>query len=662
MEAAEPHVRRKAMVQRTGRARARARTRTVVQNSLRHHFSPPQAAATLAADQAAKDPSWAACDAATAASLPTPRVHDCLCGCVLTGDLVCGANGLTYDSDCLATCSGAAVTHKGACVVWIRGGAPPPDAHAGKGGSAASTAPLTVVEGGGGSPGAQAAAPRPTRQYHALAGMLDTSAGSGPAFAAPRVEAALAEEGGTQADAAAARRTVSAGAIAAFEADGFALVGAGRGPGTAAPAGAGKASGGVAGVSVPVASDHLRTVRYVVKSGLLYASVAPIAVDGAGGEDAAAEGAPRLVQPGHDAAGVGFADAPAPPAAAAPAGDDLPNLLGPGTGAAPAPAPATPRPARTAFKPSQWKQATKAPSLPIRTATLLTKRRARAAAAGSSDDEPAPEPAALADESSCSGVLIGRYVVGTAGRCLYDRATRKFASPLVARPGAFRGPDGTFNAPTGIFDAVMYSVMAGFGEIGNSTFFPDAFDVGAVITDGGSATRIIGDLVGGWMGFISDMAAFGRRGGGGGGGLTPEPEAPAGEAPPPPKQASLFLWAVGYPAISQSLGSLWQWAAACAPRGGWGGLARSSGGAVLDLPTTACPGGEGGLMGAPLFDTENFVRGFFTGFGALAGGGGGRPGAGGGIIDNFLAVTPTLFEFMKKSMALTPPPQAAQDA
>ena len=326
--------------------------------------------------------------------------------------------------------------------------------------------------------------------------------------------------------------------------------------------------------------------------------------------------------------------------------------------------------------PDKWKQLTDAPALPLRTATLLTKRRARDAVAGSADDEPAPSPleatSTTADASSCSGVLIGRYVVGTAGRCLYDRATRMFAAPLVARPGAFRGLDGAFNAPAGMFDAVMYSVMAGFGQPGNATFFPDAFDVGAVITDGGSATRIIGDLVGGWMGFISDMAAFGGFGGGGGGGSTaptankPEAVADAKQAPSP-----LFLWAAGYPSITQTLGSLWQWAAACAPAGGWGGLHRQAGGAVLELPTTAgngtggCPGGEGGLMGAPLFDTANYVRGFFTGFGSLAGGGpggiGGPVAPGGGLIDNFLAVTPTLFEFMKKSMALTPPPQAAQN-
>jgi len=592
------------------------------------------------------DTSWAICDASTQATLPKPGRHDCLCGCVLTGDLVCGANGLTYDSECLATCSGTTVSHKGGCVVWIRGGAPPPDPHAGRGGSAASAPPLeTVIEGLG---------PRPTRQYHALAGMLDTSAAAGPAFAAPRVEAVVSDDAGGLTT----RRSVSAAAIKAYEADGFALVGAGRGPGAPEPAkgtaaktaGAGAgAGGGIAGVAVPVADDHLRTVRYVVKSGLLYASVAPVAIDhGKAGAGGAAP--PRLVQPAHVGSGMEVEAAPAA------AGDDEspPHLIsGPGMGA-PAPAP---RPAKTGFTPSQWKQTTKAPTLPMRTATLLTKRKARAAVAGSADDEPAPGPpsaAALADTASCSGVLIGRYVVGTAGRCLYDRATRKFASPLTARPGAFRGAGGAFTAPAGMFDAVLYSVMAGFGEAGNSTFFPDAFDVGAVITDGGP-TRIIGDLVGGWMGFISDMAAFGT-----GRGVSPEPEAP--EAAPKQGAASLFLWAAGYPAITQSLGSLWQWAAACAPRGGWGGVGRSAGGAVLDLPTAACPGGEGGLMGAPLFDTENYVRGFFTGFGnVIPGGGGGVGGVGGGIIDNFLAVTPTLFEFMKKSMALTPPPPGADN-
>ena len=191
---------------------------------------PPSSSQAAAAAAPSVDPSWATCDKAAptapATGAPKPGRHDCLCGCVLTGDLVCGANGLTYDSECLASCSGTTVSHKGACVVWITGGAPPPDPHAGKGGSAASTAPLqTLVEGVG---------PVPTRQYHALAGMLDTAASAGPAFAAPRAElssSALAATEGDGSGPAGGRRTVSEAAIRAFEADGFALVGMGRGPG-----------------------------------------------------------------------------------------------------------------------------------------------------------------------------------------------------------------------------------------------------------------------------------------------------------------------------------------------------------------------------------------------------------------------------------------------
>ena len=197
-------------------------------------FPPPSSSQAAAAAAPSVDPSWATCDKAAptapATGAPKPGRHDCLCGCVLTGDLVCGANGLTYDSECLASCSGTTVSHKGACVVWITGGAPPPDPHAGKGGSAASTAPLqTLVEGVG---------PVPTRQYHALAGMLDTSASAGPAFAAPRAEpssSALAATEGDGSGPAGGRRTVSEAAIRAFEADGFALVGMGRGPGAALP-------------------------------------------------------------------------------------------------------------------------------------------------------------------------------------------------------------------------------------------------------------------------------------------------------------------------------------------------------------------------------------------------------------------------------------------
>ena len=206
-------------------------------------FPPPSSSQAAAAAAPSVDPSWATCDKAAptapATGAPKPGRHDCLCGCVLTGDLVCGANGLTYDSECLASCSGTIVSHKGACVVWITGGAPPPDPHAGKGGSAASTAPLqTLVEGVG---------PVPTRQYHALAGMLDTAASAGPAFAAPRAEpssSALAATEGDGSGPAGGRRTVSEAAIRAFEADGFALVGMGRGPGAALPTKAAAATPG----------------------------------------------------------------------------------------------------------------------------------------------------------------------------------------------------------------------------------------------------------------------------------------------------------------------------------------------------------------------------------------------------------------------------------
>lgn len=41
---------------------------------------------------------------------------DCQGGCVLTSNLVCGENGLTFMGECLAFCAGVNVRHRGACL------------------------------------------------------------------------------------------------------------------------------------------------------------------------------------------------------------------------------------------------------------------------------------------------------------------------------------------------------------------------------------------------------------------------------------------------------------------------------------------------------------------------------------------------------------------
>ena len=68
-------------------------------------------------------------------------------------------------------------------------------------------------------------------------------------------------------------------------------------------------------------------------------------------------------------------------------------------------------------------------------------------------------------------------------------------------------------------------------------------------------------------------------------------------------------WSAGYPQASQAPGSLWKWAKPCAP----GARATKLVGSAFGVPHAACPGGEDGQAGAPLFDGDGYVRAVLTG-------------------------------------------------
>jgi len=210
---------------------------------------------------------------AAAAADTAPATYDCLRGCTLTKDLVCGSDGLTYMGACLAICGGTTVLHPGAC-------GPPP-------------AP------GGGRPFEPAAFPGPPSD-HPLAGAFDLS-------------------GSAEADGGGEDRAVDAPALTKFEGEGLALVGLaaiGRfnlsqaeeraGAALAARAAAEAADG--AGPPPPITDRRVLSVDF--ESGLLYASKAPVP-EGAGAQ-AAAETA-GAAPPGEEAgdAPAAAADPPA---------------------------------------------------------------------------------------------------------------------------------------------------------------------------------------------------------------------------------------------------------------------------------------------------------------------------------------------------------------
>ena len=175
-----------------------------------------------------------------AAADTTPATFDCLKGCTLTSELVCGADGLSYMGACLAVCGGTAVAHPGTC-------GPPP------------------MPGSPFEPAVFAGPPA----AHPIAGAFDL-AGVGNQEAA---------------DGAGAAPTVaSPAALSKFEAEGLSLVGlatVGKYNLSSAEATAAAALGARASAADPPPISDRRVLSVDFETGFLYASREAVA-DGDG--------------------------------------------------------------------------------------------------------------------------------------------------------------------------------------------------------------------------------------------------------------------------------------------------------------------------------------------------------------------------------------------
>ncbi|GBF95726.1 hypothetical protein Rsub_08708 [Raphidocelis subcapitata] len=162
---------------------------------------------------------------------------DCSAGCVLSGEPVCGANGITFMNDCLALCAGAGVAHAGACA-----------------------APGSVA--------AASAEPAPLEK-HPIGQFL--------AFGAASASDAVST-------ASEAPRAVSASDIARFASEGYALVGPARLGDFAVTKPEKSPVSTAARASMAAASDKpVFAVRVLPDEGLVYVSARPIVPESAAG-------------------------------------------------------------------------------------------------------------------------------------------------------------------------------------------------------------------------------------------------------------------------------------------------------------------------------------------------------------------------------------------
>ncbi|GBF97450.1 hypothetical protein Rsub_10373 [Raphidocelis subcapitata] len=350
--------------------------------------------------------------AATFVALAQPAAaqqpRDCAAGCALDSAPVCGADRVTYMNACLADCAGGEVAHPGPC-------APP-------------GAPAAASGGGGGGVSAAAAAGVASWE-HPIARLFADPA-------ADDMKSAGAVTGGGDA-------TVTAADMSRFASEGFVLAGAARTVDASALATV-KPEDSQDGMALAAAraSDapiELFDVRVVPDSGLMYVRRTPLT----GAAAALLSGPSELSTPGLPA-----------PAAAAPPSAAPNGAAGAGRGAgeldgAPAPSP-TPGAAtgpkavkQRGIRPSQWREVTALSPYPLTAVGFIESRLSATRGA------------------KCSGALIGRHAVATAGHCVYSRGTRAFIRGSKFTPHHYYLRKEAV-APFGSSEMAYYAVQSGW--------------------------------------------------------------------------------------------------------------------------------------------------------------------------------------------------------
>lgn len=354
---------------------------------------------------------------ATLLATTTAYVFDCAAGCPLSGEAVCGDDGLVYAGECLALCSGARVV---ACGGESDGG----DSSSISGGGSDAPTPSTPssLVGGAVAKAASAAASRmldltATSDFTAKRGLAAAAAEAVKAAAAARSSGG-GGLGGTLAPSSPAATPRPTTTVAYTRADmlryadqGFALLGPAR-LGSFKPRMRGlqrrNGGGGQPAAATTTNNNHLRAVRLDSDTGLLYATKV------GGSASASTSNDPSVAAMAATLAGGGTLPSgwrPATAAAARTTTAASPTSLGPAINKGPG------------MNIDAWTEVTtpaQAKAYPYSAVAQITT---------GSDDE------------GCSGARISKWSVLTAAHCVFDPFEYTFtrASKLKVRHARYVG-------------------------------------------------------------------------------------------------------------------------------------------------------------------------------------------------------------------------------